>query len=242
MKGASLTEHPLFYTSVVPLDRERHRELRLDWSERRFRFCAGAHLVPAVIDEFVLAAAHLPIVFAPGPARVTPVFLTGLFPGRSAAVTGEGAWSLGYVPAFVRRYPFILGEIDGGEPLLCLDDRSPLLRADGERLFAEDGTETNLLRTQIGLVRDYQDAAKRSEDFVEALGELDLFLPVTLAAKTPEGPEHAVHGLMVVNQSKLDQLPNDTFLKLRGPNFLPALYAHLASLNRLDVLRADTRR
>lgn len=77
---------------------------------------------PAVIDEFVVASRHLPIVFVPTASKPTPVFLLGAQPGENRHVDPAGAWTGGYVPAYVRRYPFIIGDNAGAEPLVCIDE------------------------------------------------------------------------------------------------------------------------
>ena len=121
---------PLFYRSVVPLHRETHRGLGLA-AVPSFAFAAASHLIPAVVDEFSAACAELPILFAPDVEGASPAFLTGLTPGCNAFVRADGSWAASYVPAYLRRYPFILGEVPNAEPLVCLDDHAACLGAGG---------------------------------------------------------------------------------------------------------------
>ena len=90
----------LFYSDVVPLNREGHRSHRIAISPQRFGFASGSNLVPAVIDEFPAAAPHLPIIFVPGPGAPAACFLTGVRSGRNALVGADGAWRGDYVPAY----------------------------------------------------------------------------------------------------------------------------------------------
>ena len=129
----------LFYSDVVPLNREGHRDHRIATGAQRFGFASGSNLVPAVIDEFAAAAPHLPIVFLPGPGAPAACFLTGVRSGRNALVGADGGWRGDYVPAYLRRYPFVLGEVEGADPLVCIDAGQASLEAPaGEALFKED--------------------------------------------------------------------------------------------------------
>ena len=151
----------LFYSDAVPLNRETHRHYRVATDAQRFAFASGSHLVPAVIDEFTAAAPHLPIVFVPGAGVPAACFLVGLRSGRNALVTPQGGWLGDYAPAYLRRYPFVLGEVEGADPLICIDAGLASREApDGEALFAEDGGDTPLLLDNIRLTNDFFLAAE----------------------------------------------------------------------------------
>src|ERR1700749_3471534 len=109
-----MVENPLFYQNIVPLDRARHRDLRLVRDNKPVAFAATSHIIPAVVDEFVAAARFLPILFIPAAPHPSPVFLVGTRTGQNLLVDNEGKWIDPYVPAFVRRYPFMLGTSDTG--------------------------------------------------------------------------------------------------------------------------------
>lgn len=89
---------PLFYRSVVPLDRACHRALAVP-AVQSYGFAASSHLLPAVADEFASARAGLPILFVPDAEGVSPVFLVGTTPGRNGFVAADGKWTCPYVPA-----------------------------------------------------------------------------------------------------------------------------------------------
>ncbi len=239
-----MADAPLFYDSVTPLNRERHRDLKLAVPDKPFGFAAGAHMIPALAEEFGAAARHLPILFLPGASQPSPVFLVGLRPGRNGFVNEDGAWSAGYLPAYLRRYPFIIGEMEGAEPLICLDEGSDRLsREAGRPFFAQDGTDTPLLAEIVKLTGDYLNAAKRTEALMVALQTHDLLRPITIEAR-PSDPSAGgntssavMHGLLALDEHKLNALPDDQILDLRRQGFLGPLYAHLISLASVDRLR-----
>jgi hypothetical protein len=233
-----MADKPLFYQSIVPLNRERHRRLRLNREGAPFAFAGKTHVIPAVIDEFVAASRQLPIVFLPASPLPTSVFLVGLRPGENVFVDAMGKWTEGYVPAFARRYPFILGEIGQGGPVACIDEQCANFGEEkGERLFADDATETPFLRGRIKLINDYFAAAQRTDVLLRALSDLQLLRPVTIESKLPLGSSSILHGFLTIDETKLNALTNEDFLRLRQEGLLLAIYAHLLSLPMIDRLR-----
>ena len=234
-----MAESPLFYQNIVPLDRDRHRSLRIARDERPFAFAAGSHMIPAVIDEFMPAARFLPIVFLPSSPHPSPVFLVGARMGQNLYVDKDGKWAEGYVPAFVRRYPFMLGTPEQGAAVICIDDKYEGWRRsrDGERLFGEDGADAPLLQDFVKLTENYFAAAKRTDAFVETLTALQLLRSVTIELRAEAGSSNALHGFQTIDETRLNALPEADFLRLRAGGFLPAIYAHLFSLGVLDRLR-----
>ncbi|RVU11474.1 SapC family protein [Methylobacterium oryzihabitans] len=229
---------PLFYRAAVPLDREVHRDLHLA-RPQRFGFARISHLVPAVVDEFEPACRHLPILFVAESHGPTPVFLTGLVPGRCALVDEAGAWSGRYLPAYLRRYPFILGETGEAPPLVCLDDTSEAVRREADAadppgyapLFQGDGRDTPLLQERMRLMIEYAEAARRTAAFGRTLQDLGLLRAVTVQGRDPAtGESHALHGVLGVDEAALAALPGDGLLRLHREGGLAAVHAHLVSL------------
>ena len=207
-------------------------------AENRYGFARDTHVIPAVVDEFAAALAHLPIVFAPSKPYPTTVFLVGVRPSRNLLVDDDGRWKGAYVPAFLRRYPFMRGEVAGGNAVTCIDEHSELLgRSAGQRLFDADGKETALLRSTIDLVDKYFVAAKRTDAFLAAIHELQLLRQVTIETSIGQASSSVIHGFMTVDEQRLAKLGADALLRLRDDGFLAPIYAHLFSLRSVDLLR-----
>ncbi|WP_102223563.1 SapC family protein [Acidimangrovimonas sediminis] len=235
--------NPLFYGAVVALDRNAHAGLRLKVEGPRFGFARGAHLVPALAEEFETASADLPIAFLPGTKRPSPVFVAGLTPGRSLMVTEEGAWRGRYVPAYLRRYPFIIGETagegDATQALLCIDDSfAGLHEKGGAALFAEDGQPSQATQEALALSEGYRRGALQTDAFCDRLQELNLLNSVTLDIKRADGSSSSVHGLLTIDRAAFDALPDEVFLSLRKAGYLAPIYAHFHSLGALEQLSA----
>jgi hypothetical protein len=105
---------------------------------------AKTNSVPILASEFFDCAREYPIVFARGEAGLVPAVLLGLRESENLFVGGDGKWDARYVPAFVRRYPFVPGKGPQGELLVCIDEASrPCFQCstEGEALFV-DGKPT----------------------------------------------------------------------------------------------------
>lgn len=232
-----LVKNPVLYKSVVALHRETHRAKRIKPLPEPLSFGRGTHLLPAVVDEFATAARELPIVFVPEGDNVSPVFLLGLRSGYNGFISPEGLWSASYMPAYLRRYPFILGEVEGRDPVLCLDDSFEGLNDEGgEALFQDDGTATPFLESAMKFAADFRQSGQRTVAFVQKLKSLDLFKNVTMDVKNNKAGQATIHGLMVVDEEKVRNLPDETIVELHRSGVLPAIYAHLLSLGGIANL------
>lgn len=228
---------PLFYKRVVPLDSRNHRELRVRPSEKPLAFASSSSVIPALIEEFASAAGELPVAFMPGPDVPSAVFITGLKPGHNAFVTESGHWSGRYVPAYLRRYPFIVGDVPGGEPILCIDDSYDGFNKDtGTRLFSSEGVPEESLQQALSFAQGYKVAAEKTEAACAKLKQLGLFRSVTLDAKLSDGQTSVVHGLLIIDEEALAALPPKKVAELHAEQLLKPIYAHLVSLEALSRL------
>jgi hypothetical protein len=119
--------------------------------------------VPLLASEFFECAREYPIVFARGQSGPLPAVLLGLRESENLFVDADGKWGARYVPAFVRRYPFVPANGSGGDLLVCIDESSPCFSTtEGEALFA-DGKPTPQLEHAIKFLREFHQAAAATE-------------------------------------------------------------------------------
>ncbi len=229
---------PVLYRSVTPLNRETHRHLRLAPLPEPLSFARGTHLLPAMLDEFAAAARELPIVFLPEGEMISCVFLLSLKPGVNGFVNGDGMWTADYLPAYIRRYPFILADVDtGGDPLMCFDDQfEGLGDLGGEPLFKPDGAATPALEAAMQFAAGFREAGQRTTAFIAKLREFDLLTAVKLDVASKRAGKASVEGLLVVSEARLKALSDARLLELQRSGHLPAIYAHLMSLGALTTL------
>ena len=244
----------LFYENPVPLNRTEHKDLRMK-GVPNVKFAMNAHSVPLTGVEFGIAARDLLIVFAGSSMDdAGPVALLGLRQNENLYVNAEGQWAENtYVPAFVRRYPFVLAEKPAGQEgddfTVFLDEKyEGFNNSEGERLFKEDGTDTEMLTNAVGFLGDFQRNVARTHWFMEQLRKHDLLEPrnVQLQKEGKDGQQGKsinLNGLFVVNEEKLRALDEKTTHEFLREGVLGWIYGHLLSLTNIDRLahRLDVR-
>ena len=242
----------LFYERPVPLNRNDHKDLRLK-PIPNMKFALSAHSVPMTGVEFGLAARDLPIVFAGNSLEdAGPVALLGLRQSENLLVDADGNWAKDvYVPAFVRRYPFVLAEKPAGQEgddfAVFLDEGyEGFGTAEGDRLFNEDGSDTELLKNAEGFLGEFQQNIDRTRTFMQYLVKHDLLEArnVQLHKGEPEsGHGITLNGLFMVNEEKLRALDEKVAHEMLREGVMAWIYAHLLSLSNIDRLarRLDER-
>ncbi|SEJ43116.1 SapC family protein [Frateuria terrea] len=238
----------LFYERPVPLNRNQHKDLRLKGIPS-LKFAAAAHSVPLTGAEFPVAARDVPILFA-GQSMddAGPMALLGLRQNENLLVDENGQWAAGtYVPAFVRRYPFILAEkpadAEGDDFTVFLDEAYEGFGSEeGERLFKEDGSDSEMLANAVGFLGEFQQHVARTHWFMDQLRKHQLLEPRNIRLEK-DGNAINLNGLFVVNEEKLRQLDEKTAHEFLKEGVMGWIYAHLLSLPNIDrlVQRLDQR-
>jgi hypothetical protein len=228
----------LIYNEVVPVTRKDHGSLSLK-KGTTFEFAKETNATPLVIAEFSRAAQDYPIVFTEAAEGVIPSAILGLRNNENAYVGEDGSWQAGYIPAFVRRYPFVFSTDGEAKTFtLMIDPSYPGFNSDnrGERLFDSDGEHTGFLDQTLAFLKDYQSHFDRTKAFGLKLAELDLLDPVEARVPLPSDPERRLIGFKVVNREKLKALSGDQIADLARNDQLELIYLHLFSLNNLTKL------
>ncbi len=225
----------MFYERVVALNDQIHAQLKVR-PATNFAYAARTNSVPLLAGEFFEAAREYPIVFARGEAGPVPAALLGLREAENLYVDTDGKWDARYVPAFVRRYPFVPGKGAKSELLVCIDEASPCFDSkEGEALFAA-GKPTAQLEHAIKFLTEFHQAAAATEQLGRRLQELGLLRPADSVAQLNAGSQFRLHGLNVVDEAKLRALDSATVQELFANGSLAVIYAHLISLGNLGAL------
>lgn len=227
-----------FYNNIVPLNRDRHRRLRLR-ADGLKGFAAGTHFVPLAAVELYEAARDYPVVFAGG-EDASPVAILGLRSGENLFVDADGRWAEGtYVPAFVRRYPFVLA---GAGPstsdyTVCLDESyDGLSETEGTPLFDEEGKESEVVSRVVRLLQDFLTETERTRRFVQRLSALELLAVQSMQVQDGSGRKYALRDFRMIDEKKLKELDNDVLGELHRAGYLGCIYAHLISLGNVARL------
>lgn len=234
----------LFYRRPIVLNREAHRNLKVR-GEPSFSYAAGTNSVPLAGNEFAAAARQLPILFVlDARQQPSPIALLGLRRDENLFVEPDGRWSGNYIPAFVRRYPYVLVENEPNDFKVGIDEAYPGFNtAEGEPMFAEDGTEGPALKRAIEFLNAYQNEARRTQDFAAQLQRLDLLIPRVINVVLKNGSKFALDGFSVVDEARLGKLDDREAGSLLRSGYLGWIYMHLLSMHNVADLssRLDPR-
>jgi hypothetical protein len=244
--SAAFSGNVLFYSKPEPLSRELHGKIGLRQMDRPFGFASGTNVVPLTVGEFGVAALSYPIIFAG--ERYQPLAVMGIRQGSNLHVGEDGSFAVGaYIPAYIRRYPFVLAnDQNRGQLVVCIDRGATMLGEDCDLpFFNEAGEPTDYTNGCIQFCNDFENEGRRTESFVSLLKELDLF-EVARSTYTPtlpdgsRGPAEPIAEYFAVSEAKVKALPAEKLAELAVNGALPQIYAHMISLMGWDRLIAKS--
>jgi len=223
------------YRDVTPLDSQRDAELRLR-PVQDFGYARELKDCVITADEFAAACHSQPIVFARGgDGKLFAAAVLALPDSRNVFVDEANRWREGeYIPAFIRRYPFVplLGD---GRMALGIDRSCAGLSTEaGERLF-ENGQPTAFTQQVLRFMGEFQAAWDRTLGLVKALDALGLLEPFQVAARQ-EQRQQVLGGLMRVSEAKFNALKDKDSLRLIGNSGLKLAVAQMLSLAQFEKL------
>lgn len=224
----------LFYKKVVALDMEVHRHIR--FKRESFGFAQDVNSVILTGSEFAESSKEYPIAFVQAQnGDIVSVALLGVREGENLYVDDSGKWNARYIPAYVRRYPFIFSETGPDRLTVCIDETCPDLNDDeGEALFDKTGEASPLLGQLVEFMQGYQADLLRTQAFVERLKQHDLLKETEAMLKLNTGAEYVVKGIMMIDEQKLASLDDAVILGFFKSGELAWIYAHLLSLSNLN--------
>jgi hypothetical protein len=228
----------LIYEDVTPVTRKAHGKLSLK-KGKAFEFARETNAVPVVLSEFPRASGEFAIVFTAASEGIIPAVVLGVRDKENAYVGKEGSWDAGYVPAFIRRYPFVFATDAKAETFTLMIDQNYSgfnKEGKGERLFDADGEQTAFLNNTLNFLREYQTQFARTRDFGARLDELGLLEPVEARVPLPKDPDRRLTGFKIVNRDKLKALLGDVLAQMIKTDELELIFLHLFSLRNLNRL------
>lgn len=235
-----MSKQMLIYERVTPILSDVHRDASIKVSEK-FAFANSLNSVPLLAAEFIAAAQHYAIVFASGNGAIFPSVLLGFEDGVNVCVDASGDWVTGYVPAFIRRYPFIFADDVGGDAgtfTLCIDESYSGLNREGrgERLFDSEGNRTQYLLQKLAFVSQFQAQFNRTQAFCERLKRLGLLEDAQLRFTTAEGQSGTLGGFQTIVRDRIKAIPEDEIKDMFSKDELELCFAHLHSLQNINRL------
>lgn len=226
----------LFYSKPEVLNAKQHGALRLK-KAGDFAFAKGSNSVAITSTEFVQAMRSYPIVF--GGKTPYPVVVLGL-EQENLFVGADGNWRPShYIPAYMRRYPFVfVAHPDGKQFVLGIDRACNRLiegEGDAQALF-ENGKPGAITQEALTFCGAYQTDHSFTTAFARALEEQNLLIDNQAQVKLPDGRQMNLQGFRVIEKAKFAALPDAVIVDWHKKGWLALANFHLASLERFQHL------
>lgn len=236
-----MSKQLMIYDNIQPLS-EKHAK----WSVNieNYAFVANLNSVPLLANEITAAAAEYPVVFSATAADggFIPLAIMGLKENQNLVLGEDNLFITRYVPAFIRRYPFVLGSSQGSDiRTICIDEDSKTCIQDGSkgsRLFEDAGERTPYFNEVIDFLKDYHARAEVSNQFCNRLHQLGLLEPMQadITFKNHDSAPLNLTGFYVISREKLKALKDEDISELFKKDGLELIYAHLQSLANFNYL------
>lgn len=243
--SAALSGNVLFYGQPEPLSPEAHGSLGVNAVDTPYGFVAKTNIVPLTVTEFAPAALSYPVIFVG--ENKQPVAVMALRDGENLFVNEQGEFRAdAYIPAYVRRYPFVFANDDVQKRLiLCIDRGADFIAEGGDTPLFVDGQPSPYTQQAMEFCNNFEQERQRTESFVSLMKDLDLFetRETNFTPRLPDGsagPQQKVAEFFAISEEKLKALPVEKFAELRDNGALGQIYAHLVSLLGWDRLIALT--
>ncbi|MDX1775682.1 MAG: SapC family protein [Desulfobulbales bacterium] len=230
------------FKNPILLNKVTHKSVKIARVEN-FSFARDLNSVLLTGQEFLEASKHYPIVFVSGQNEdIVPLAILGLRDKGNLFIDDEGKWKEGsYMPAFIRRYPFILSENEpGGQSFSVSVDAAyeGFDREEGMPVFDEDGNNSKELDRILEFLKQYQLENMLTREFIKKLVEYNLLKDFSADITMPAGEKIGFRGMKMVNEKALLELEDAKALDLFRRGFFGWIYGHLYSLSNFRALGA----
>lgn len=231
----------MFYEKPVPLSMENHAKYGVKQVSKPFEFLAKQHFVPLTATEFGSASASMPIIFAG--AERSPLAVMGIRGGENLFVSNGNFNVDFYMPAFARRYPFVLASDSTSDRfVVCIDEKAECVtNKKPEKMFFDKDDTSQYTKEAFQFLQGFERDRRATLAMVDDFKALDLFEPKEMnfqgsnADGTP-APRQKIADYFAISEDKLKALPADKLAEFAKNGYLAVAYAHLISLGNWQRL------
>ena len=172
-----------------------------------------------------------------------PVALFGFTEGENLFLDDAG-WNATYVPAMIRRQPFMIGfqqtKIDGNHELirvLSIDMEHPRVsETEGEALFQPLGGRTEYLEDAANLLEVIYEGLEHGKAFVKELNDRGLIEEVSFDITLKDGSRNQLLGFAAINEDRVQELTAEALEQFNQKGFLMPMFMMIASMSNIRKL------
>ncbi|HIC41244.1 MAG TPA: hypothetical protein EYO74_07565, partial [Piscirickettsiaceae bacterium] len=227
-----------FYNNIMVLDKEKHKDLRLK-VDNNYHIFSNTNALPIAGVEFIEASREHAIAFINYQNEgIIPVYILGLRDNENLLLNPDNSWKYRYVPAFVRRYPYIMVEPnEEGKSAICIDaDYEGINDPKGDSIFIQEKDKimpAPPLESAMEMLQDFNAQLTRTREFTKRLEEYDLLQEIAPQINLADGRDFSIGGIYTIDEKKLLELEDEKALTLYRSGEMAWIYNQLASLSNL---------
>ena len=228
------------YKNLEIVNKIAHKENSIK-EVKDFSYAKNLTSAPITVTEFFEACKNYPILFAKDKNNdwFASVML-GFKENENIFVDNKGNWDkLHYVPAFVRRYPFVFVEQNEQQQLLLGVEKEFLSidkKDEKRKLFDDKDENTEFLNNVLNFLNQYQNDSIATKEFIKQLDEWELLEEKVATIINEKKEQFNINGFYIVNEEKLKHISKKKKEEICNKNATALITAHLISLSNIQKL------
>lgn len=227
------------YENVEIINRIEHATISVK-AINTYDYAKNMISAPITITEFYESCKDYPIVFSKefSTGEWMASIILGFKENNNLFINEEGIWEKNrYIPASIRRYPFILIKEDNDNLAIAIESqyKSEDEKDEERKLFNIDGENTSYLDGVIEFLTQFQNDVNITREFIKQMEDLELLEEKTLTI-TKDSEQYNLNGFYIINEEKLNHLSKKKKDILYDKNLVPFITVHLISLSNINKL------
>jgi SapC len=227
------------YSQITLINSNEHKNNSIK-SYSDFSYAKKLMTAPITVAEFYESCKDYPIIFVKDTAaNWTASAMMGYKENENLFIDENGMWEKGkYVPASIRRYPFIFIAQENQQLSLGVDAVSLIIAKEDEerKLFDEKGNQSEFISNVLAFMSQFQGDATATSNFIKQLEEWELLEEKIMQLVTPKGESFSINGFYIINEEKLQHLSKNKKQDICDHNAFPLITSHLISLSNMQRL------
>ncbi|PHR60100.1 MAG: peptidase [Robiginitomaculum sp.] len=238
---AGVTGNVMMYENPQPLTKDKHEKFGVVAVKKPFTFMEKSHFMPLTAPEFGSASASYPIIFA-GEEK-TPLAVMGIRGNENLFVIDGNFNNNFYMPAFARRYPFVLaGDNENDRFVVCVDEKAECVtdKKPTQKFFDGD-KPSQFTNDAFEFLKQFEQDRRATDTMITRFKELDLFeqKEMNFQGNNEDGSladKQKIADYFAVSDEKLRALDDKTLREFMDKGYLSVAYSHMASLGNWQRL------
>ncbi len=237
----SVTGNVMLYENPQPLTKEKHDGFGVVQVKKPFAFMEKSHFMPITAPEFGSASSSFPIIFAG--ENKTPLAVMGIRANENLFVEDGNFGNTYYMPAFARRYPFVLAGDQGNDRfVVCVDENVECVtKKNPAQPFFDGDQPSQFTNEAFEFLKQFEQDRRATEQMIARFNELDLFeqKEMNFQGNNPDGSlaeRQKIADYFAVTDEKLRGLDEKTLKEFMDNGYLAVAYAHMISLGNWQRL------